>query len=98
LLANAPDRVDEASLEPLFTALADTTPAPDARLPDTGVGLDMERVLSPPFVRGARYGTRCSTVLLVDEGGFTFAEHRFGADAVAQGATFVQLPFDANVM
>ena len=95
-LAHAPDRVDEASLEPLFSALADTTPAPDARLPDTGVGLDMERVLSPPFVRGARYGTRCSTVLLVDDAGLTFAERRFGPDALAQGGTFAQLPFDAT--
>jgi hypothetical protein len=43
------------------------TPAPDARLPDTGVGLELERMLSPPFVRGARYGTRCSTVVLIDE-------------------------------
>ncbi|MGO4552315.1 NRDE family protein [Lysobacter sp. 2RAF19] len=97
-LAQAPDHVDETALAPLFSALADTTPAPDARLPDTGVGLEMERLLSPPFVRGARYGTRCSTVLLVEERGFTFAEHRFGAEALAQGTTFAQLPFEANVM
>jgi uncharacterized protein with NRDE domain len=96
-LANAPDSVDETSLDPLFTALADTTPAPDARLPDTGVGLDMERVLSPPFVRGARYGTRCSTVLLVDDTGLTFAERRFGPDALAQGGTFAQLPFESTL-
>lgn len=85
----------QAMLAPLFDALVDTTPAPDARLPDTGVGLDLERVLSPPFVRGARYGTRCSTVVLVDAGRITFAERRFGADAVARGTTFVQLPLEA---
>ena len=95
-LARAPDTVEQASLEPLFAALADTTPAPDARLPDTGVGLEMERVLSPAFVRGARYGTRCSTVLLVDDEGFTFAERRFGPDALPQGDTFAQLPFAAT--
>ena len=87
----------EATLAPLFDALADTTPAPDARLPDTGVGLDLERVLSPPFVRGARYGTRCSTVVLVDATHVTFAERRFGPDAVAQGTTFAQLPLDASL-
>lgn len=57
----------------LFTALADATPADDASLPDTGVGLARERALSPRFVRmpgpvdrgEAVYGTRCATVLVV---------------------------------
>lgn len=92
-LAQATDApVDEAQLASLFDALADTTPAPDARLPDTGVGLDLERVLSPPFVRGARYGTRCSTVVLVDEDVIVFAERRFGPDALPQGTSFARLP------
>jgi uncharacterized protein with NRDE domain len=88
--------IAEQTLAPLFDALADTTPAPDARLPDTGVGLELERMLSPPFVRGARYGTRCSTVLLVDAHGLTFAEHRFGPEGLPQGTTFAQLPFAAT--
>ena len=96
-LAATEGEATEAALAPLFDALADTTPAPDARLPDTGVGLDLERVLSPPFVRGARYGTRCSTVVLVDEARITFAERRFGPDAVAQGTTFAQLPLEASL-
>jgi len=83
--------VQEVMLAPLFDALADTTPAPDARLPDTGVGLELERVLSPPFVRGARYGTRCSTVVLIDETHIVFAERRFGPDALPIGNTFAQL-------
>ena len=41
--------------EPLFTALADTARAADAQLPDTGVGRDLERRLSPPFVRLSTY-------------------------------------------
>ena len=86
--------IEEAMLAPLFDALADTTPAPDARLPDTGVGLDMERLLSPPFVRGPRYGTRCSTVVLVDDDGIVFAEHRFAPDAVPSGRTFAQVPLE----
>ncbi|MEW5317312.1 MAG: hypothetical protein WDW38_008622 [Sanguina aurantia] len=44
--ATAPD------FGPLFAALADEQPAPDARLPDTGVGLELARQLSPAFIRG----------------------------------------------
>lgn len=84
--------IDAEALAPLFVALADTTPAPDAELPDTGVGLDLERLLSPPFVLGARYGTRCSTVVLVDDDSITFAERRFGPDAQPLGESCVVLP------
>lgn len=56
----------------LLAALADATIAPDGQLPNTGVGLARERLLSPRFVRMpdpahpglAGYGTRCSTVLI----------------------------------
>lgn len=76
---------DAPALAPLFDALADTTPAPDAALPDTGVGLALERLLSPPFVRGERYGTRCSTVVLVDDDRITFVERRFDPQARVLG-------------
>jgi uncharacterized protein with NRDE domain len=79
------------TLAPLFEALADTTPAPEWTLPDTGVGLDLERRLSPPFVLGERYGTRCSSVVLVDADTISFVEHRFGPDAAPQGQSAVVL-------
>ena len=84
--------IDEPALEPLFAALADTAPAPDAALPDTGVGIEMERWLSPPFVRGERYGTRCSTVVLVAADTIVFAERRFGPDGRPLGDGFAELP------
>lgn len=52
--------------EELLDALYDDYPAPDARLPDTGVGLERERVLSSMFIKSPGYGSRCSTVVLVD--------------------------------
>ncbi|CAM3654583.1 NRDE family protein [Roseateles saccharophilus] len=63
----------------LFAALADASPAADAELPDTGVGLERERLLSPRFVRMpdparpglAGYGTRCSTLLIREASGAT---------------------------
>ena len=81
-----------ADVAPLLAALADQTPAPDAALPDTGVGLELERRLSPPFVRDPRYGTRCSTVVLVQADGIRFVERRFGPDAEALGESDTWLP------
>lgn len=60
-------------IEPLLAALADRTPAPDAELPDTGVGIEMERFLSPPFICSERYGTRASTVIRMGAEGDLFA-------------------------
>ncbi|HKJ94554.1 MAG TPA: NRDE family protein [Gammaproteobacteria bacterium] len=74
--------------EPFFDLLYDRRTAPDADLPDTGVGLPLERRLSPLFIVGETYGTRCSTVLLVStEGRVTFAERRFDPDGRANGTT-----------
>jgi len=49
--------------EAFFEMLADTTPAPDMRLPETGVPLDLERVLSAVRIETPGYGTRTSTVV-----------------------------------
>ncbi|EEF22035.1 Ser/Thr-rich protein T10 in DGCR region, putative, partial [Ricinus communis] len=46
-----------------FEMLADTTRAPDMRLPETGVPLDMERMLSAVCISSPGYGTRTSTVV-----------------------------------
>ncbi|MCK9563757.1 MAG: NRDE family protein [Bacteroidales bacterium] len=71
---------DDFALEELFAVLADRAPFDDHSLPVTGVGLEKERVLSPPFIVSDGYGTRCTTVLLVDgEGRMLFAEQSFVA-------------------
>ncbi len=73
-------KVPEVSLEILFSILGDTALAPDEQLPDTGVGIAVERVLSPIFIKvpGHGYGTRSSTVLLVDhDNRVTFVERSF---------------------
>lgn len=60
--------------------LADTTLAEDAELPDTGVGLDMERWLSPVCIRTSAYGTRNSTWLRIgrDEIHWDEDDHNIG--------------------
>jgi len=64
--------------ETLFAILADRTIAPDNLLPDTGVGIELERLLSPGFISAPTYGTRSSTVILIDrEERVTFIERGF---------------------
>ncbi|MDI1443513.1 NRDE family protein [Polyangium sp. 6x1] len=50
-----------------FQMLRSDQGAPDAELPDTGVGLEMERMLAPLFIDDTRtppiYGTRSSSVV-----------------------------------
>lgn len=57
---------EEFNKEHLFELLADEALAADDVLPDTGVGLEIERALSAIFIKTPIYGTRCSTVLTFD--------------------------------
>ncbi len=73
-------------LSPLFDALADRGAAVDAELPNTGVGIDMERYLSPPFILDEPYGTRASSIIVFDrDGEARFIERTFGPNGVATG-------------
>ena len=65
-------------VEALLDLLADRTIPPDTDLPDTGVGMVIERGLSPLFIRLPGYGTRSSTVVLAgDRGTVTFVEKTY---------------------
>lgn len=67
--------------ESLLEALADRQPGDDTALPDTGVGIELERFLSPPFISDSRYGTRASTLVLVPYAGpAQLIERRFGPE------------------
>ena len=64
-----------------FDLMTNSTTAPDDALPDTGLGVDIERRLSASFILGERYGSRCSTLLLIGRDGFAhMAEHTFAPD------------------
>lgn len=52
--------------EQLFEMLYDDQRAGDDLLPDTGLTIDRERALSAMFIKTEGYGSRCSTVILVD--------------------------------
>src|SRR6202034_1651986 len=72
-LASAMTRLPDE--QPLLELLRDERQADDTQLPRTGVSLDWERLLSSAFIRSPDYGTRCSSILLIDRhGGVRFSE------------------------
>lgn len=86
------DAGDRTDFPALLDAFRDATPAPDAELPDTGVGVELERTLSPMFVAGGVYGTRASTVIALEHaGGGCIIERRFGPNGAAMGQTALRI-------
>ena len=77
-------------LEKIFEILSDSSLPPDDELPDTGVGLHRERILSPLFIISPDYGTRSSSVVLIDRSGqVTFRERTFvnAGNEIKEGET-----------
>ena len=89
--SSATERIEP---EPSSRCWPIATPADDDEIPDTGLPPEWERALSAPFVVHERYGTRCSTLLLVERDGHTtMLERRFDAAGAQTGAT--RLEFDS---
>jgi uncharacterized protein with NRDE domain len=59
-----------------FDMLSDTTRAGDCRLPSTGVGVELERVLSAVFIQSPDYGTRASTLVRIKANGSAMLHER----------------------
>ncbi|MDF2500973.1 MAG: hypothetical protein K0Q77_1687 [Anaerosporomusa subterranea] len=55
--------IDSVDTMGLLALLGDDQRPDDSQLPNTGVGLEMERVLSPMFIATEGYGTRAMSVL-----------------------------------
>jgi len=81
-----PAAADPAELaEALIADLSDEHAARDEMLPASGVSMELERLLSPAFVRMPGYGTRASSVVLVDQlGTVDFVERSFDEHGSAQ--------------
>ena len=84
-LLEDPLSVDRQWLEgKLFEMLADREPAPPDTVPPGDLSPEWARKLSAPFVFDPAYGTRCSTVLTLDDS-LRIAERRFDADGSPAG-------------
>ncbi len=57
----------EIDPEDLFKVLYDDEQAQDDRLPDTGLSPEHEKALSSMFIKMPNYGSRCSSVILIDK-------------------------------
>jgi uncharacterized protein with NRDE domain len=72
---------EKVDTEDIFAMLEDGVIPPDDQLPDTGVDIDWERTLSPLFITSEIYGTRSSSIVLIEKSGkITFIERTFVAD------------------
>lgn len=69
---------DNLNRETLFSILTDEQKADDSRLPETGLSKEIEKAVSSIFITTDEYGTRCSTLLFIDnEGNVEFIERRY---------------------
>ncbi|CZQ90336.1 nrde protein [Trichococcus palustris] len=85
---DAPSVIDE---EALFHIMADKTPAPDELLPDLPLPIEQKRAVSANFIETPHFGTRSTTLLLVDHADqVTFAERTYLANG---GTTDVRFSF-----
>ena len=69
MLAASLDKKGSELEDALFALLADRKIPADNKLPDTGIGLEWERVLSSIFIASPVYGTRSSTIMLIGKNG-----------------------------
>lgn len=83
---NSPDLAER-----LFNHLENTDPAPDHILPSTGVSLEWERLLSPMFIKSEGYGTRSSTVILMNDKEIYLNERVFTEDQRTNQEFFITL-------
>lgn len=69
--------------EGLFNLLQNAEQAADEILPNTGVPLEWERILSPLFIKSEGYGTRSSTVLFVNDEKIDYIERVYSQDTLS---------------
>lgn len=81
----------EDIVEKFLTLLQNADQAPDELLPNTGVSLEWERMLSPLFIKSENYGTRSSTVMLMSDKEIQYVERVFSKKDVSDQQYRVEL-------
>ncbi|HRC60069.1 MAG TPA: NRDE family protein [Candidatus Propionivibrio aalborgensis] len=92
--SNALKRLPDSA--PFFELLSDQEIVPDIHLPESGVPIEWERILSAVFVNSPTYGTRACTLLTVHRSGLaTLVERSFGPAALPLGE--VSVAFESSI-
>ena len=82
--------------EDFFSILSDKSVADDDSLPDTGIEIEWERILSSIFVSSQVYGTRSTTLILIDlHDHVTFIEKVFDATATHSKTTEIKFQIES---
>jgi uncharacterized protein with NRDE domain len=93
-MTDALTRLDDENA--IMSLLRDDSQAPDEELPQTGITLEWERLVSSAFVRAGDYGTRCSTLFRIDRSGrAAFDEWSWDLDGMESGRRNFQFPLSA---
>jgi uncharacterized protein with NRDE domain len=83
----------------LMQILTDSTIAEDGHLPETGVSLDIERMLSSRFIRSNEYGTRaCSIVKFTSRGQIIFAEQNYNSGGIVNDLIIEEFDIQINAV
>ena len=80
-----------ASDQQLLALMQDQQRAADNQLPETGVGLTAERLLSSIFIKGTTYGTRATSLLRLQAQQLEFYEQSYGLQGHKQQLEHFQL-------
>ena len=73
--------LETIQIDAIFNLLTDQSLPDERELPNTGVGMEWERILAPLFITSATYGTRSSSVILWEYSGrLVFSERVFNPD------------------
>ncbi len=85
-IAGTPALSVSAAQAALLAVLSDRRPGPESELPDTGLPRDRERLVSATMIIDAHYGTRCSSVLVLDsDSAWHGIERSFAPDGTLTG-------------
>lgn len=83
-----------ASDQQLLALMQDSQRAEDEFLPDTGVGLTAERLLSSVFIRGEHYGTRATTLVRLLSSECQITEQTYLTEGQRPAPVQFRLPLD----
>ena len=88
------DKKNNAQVEALMAVMQDQQHAPDNALPDTGIGLERERLLSSPFIASKDYGTRNTSVLqFSSDGHLKWSEQTYVGNGILDELTDFSISF-----